>query len=393
MTGNQKPNRVVVIGGGYAGALAANHVRMRDDSGCPVDVTLVNPRPKFVERIRLHQHAAGNYDATVGYDTLLGDGVRLVVDTATRIDAAARTVELASGDTLDYDYLIYAVGSTGTVPASVPGAAEFAYPLAEFEQAERLAARLQDVPPSAPLVVIGAGLTGIEAASEFAEAGRNVVLVGNKLGPSLSAPARRSVAKALAKLGVTVVEGDVSAVSANRVTLADGRFIGSAVMVWTAGFGTPELATASGLRTDDLGRLLTDETLTSIDDPRIVATGDAAAPSGQPLRMSCQASSPLTVTAVGTVLSRIAGTEPKALDPVFAASCISLGRHTATIQIARKDDSSTNYYIGGRVGAKLKEAICKGTLWGIRRTARKPSAVFVMTGGKRAERLAEAVIA
>jgi NADH dehydrogenase len=106
--------------------------------------------------------------------------------------------------------------------------------------------------------------------------------------------------------------------------------------------------------------------------------------------MSCQASSPLTVTAVGTVLSRIAGTEPKTLDPVFAGSCISLGRHTATIQIARKDDSATNYYIGGRVAAKLKETICKGTLWGIRRTARKPSAVFVMKGGKRAERLAEA---
>ncbi|OKH85268.1 pyridine nucleotide-disulfide oxidoreductase [Mycobacterium sp. ST-F2] len=387
MTGNQKPHRVVVIGGGYAGALAANRVRMRDD----VAVTLVNPRPKFVERIRLHQHAAGNYNATVGYDTLLGDDVRLVVDTATRIDAAGRTVELASGDTLDYDYLIYAVGSTGTVPASVPGAAEFAYPLAEFEQAERLAARLQDVPLSAQMVVVGAGLTGIEAASEFAEAGRNVVLVGDKLGPSLSAPGRRSVAKALAKLGVTVVEGDVSSVTANRVTLADGRFISSAVTVWTAGFGTPGLAAASGLRTDALGRLLTDETLTSIDDPRIVATGDAAAPSGQPLRMSCQASSPLTVTAVGTVLSRIAGTEPATLDPVFAGSCISLGRHTATVQFARKDDSSVNFYLGGRTAAKLKEAICKGTLWGIRRAARKPSAIFVMTGGKRAEQLAEAV--
>ena len=389
MTGNQKPNRVVVIGGGYAGALAANHVLMRDD----VAVTLVNPRPKFVERIRLHQHAAGNYNATVGYDTLLADDVRLVVDTATRIDAAARTVELASGDTLDYDYLIYAVGSTGTVPASVPGAAEFTYPLAEFEQAERLAARLQDVPLSAPLVVIGAGLTGIEAASEFAEAGRNVVLVGNKLAPAMSAPARRSVAKALTKLGVTVIEGDVSDVSAHRVTLADGRFISSAVTVWTAGFGTPDLAAASGLRTDELGRLLTDETLTSIDDPRIVATGDAAAPSGQPLRMSCQASSPLTVTAVGTVLSRIAGTEPEPLDPVFVGSWVSLGRHTATIQIARKDDSATNYYIGGRVAAKLKEAICKGTLWGIRRTARKPSSVFVIKGGKRAEQLAETVTA
>jgi NADH dehydrogenase len=121
MTGNSKTHRIVVIGGGYAGALAANHLCMRDD----VAVTLINPRPKFVERIRLHQHVAGNYDATVGYDTLLGDGVRLVVDTATRINADDRTVALTSGETLDYDYLIYAVGSTGKIPASVPGAAEF----------------------------------------------------------------------------------------------------------------------------------------------------------------------------------------------------------------------------------------------------------------------------
>ncbi|MDR3659096.1 MAG: FAD-dependent oxidoreductase [Mycobacterium sp.] len=382
MTGNQKTHRVVVIGGGYAGALAANHVRVRDD----VAVTLVNPRPKFVERIRLHQHAAGNYDAAIGYDSLLGDGVRLVVDTVTRIDAAARTVALASGDTLDYDYLIYAVGSTGTIPASVPGAAEFAYPLAEFEQAERLQAHLEDVPLSAPLVVVGAGLTGIEAASEFAEAGRNVVLIGAKLGPTLSEPGRRSVAKRLTRLGVTVIEGAVSDVTANRVTLADGRLVASAVTVWTAGFGTPELAAASGLSTDDLGRLLTDETLTSIDDSRIVATGDAAAPSGQPLRMSCQAAGPLALTAAKTVVSRIAGTEPAVVDQAFVGSCISLGRGAATFQIARKDDSPVNYYLGGRLAARLKEAVCKGTVSNIRRAARKPGSAIVFKAGKRAAR-------
>ena len=40
-----------------------------------VNITLVNPRPKFVERIRLHQLVAGNYDATVDYGTLLGEGI------------------------------------------------------------------------------------------------------------------------------------------------------------------------------------------------------------------------------------------------------------------------------------------------------------------------------
>src|SRR6188472_3076963 len=126
MTDHNATTNVVVIGGGYAGTTAANHLRMRAD----VNITLVNPRPKFVERIRLHQHVAGNYDATVDYGTLLGTGVTLVVDSVARIDTAARKVELASGGALDYDYVIYTVGSTAATPSSVPGAAEFAYPIA-----------------------------------------------------------------------------------------------------------------------------------------------------------------------------------------------------------------------------------------------------------------------
>ena len=103
---------VVVVGGGYAGTLAANHLRQRPD----IDITLVNPRPVFVERIRLHQLVADTGAATADYATLLGDGIRLVVDTVDRIEATARRVLLSSGAELDYDYLIYAVGSTGATP-------------------------------------------------------------------------------------------------------------------------------------------------------------------------------------------------------------------------------------------------------------------------------------
>ena len=134
MTDNNTTKKVVVIGGGYAGTLAANDLRLRAD----VDITLVNPRPKFVERIRLHQFVARSGTATVDYGTLLGKGVRLVVDSADRIDTASRQVLLASGRVLDYDYLIYAVGSTAVAPSGVPGAAEFAYPIGELELAQRL---------------------------------------------------------------------------------------------------------------------------------------------------------------------------------------------------------------------------------------------------------------
>ena len=116
--------------------------------------------------------------------------------------------------------------------------------------------------------MVGAGLTGIETAAELAEQGRTVTLVcGGRLAPSLSEPGRRSVAKWLARLGVTVLEADVvSRGPAGRVVFADGAARPSAVTIWTAGFGVPELAARSGLRTDALGRLLTDETLTSVDD-------------------------------------------------------------------------------------------------------------------------------
>jgi NADH:quinone reductase (non-electrogenic) len=379
MTG--KRTHVVVIGGGYAGTTAANHLRMRPD----VDITLVNPRPKFVERIRLHQQVAGNYDATVDYGTLLGEGIELVVDSVTRIDTAARRIELASSVDIDYDYVIYAVGSTGAVPASVPGVAEFAYPIAEFEQAQKLRAAIDELHPDAPITVVGAGLTGIETAAELAEQGRAVTLVcGGRLAPSLSEAARRSTAKWLAKHHVAVLEDDlVVEVRPDAVVFDDRAVRPSAITIWTAGFGVPDLATTSGLHTDAMGRLLTDETLTSVDDARIVAAGDAAAPSGQPLRMSCQAAGPLGAQAAKTVLSRIAGTAPAALDQAFVAQCVSLGRHAATLQFTHKDDTPAKFYLRGRVAASMKEAICKGTVWGLRREARKPGSTLVFKGGRR----------
>jgi NADH:ubiquinone reductase (H+-translocating) len=293
---------------------------------------------------------------------------------------------LASGEVLNYDYLIYAVGSTGVVPSAVPGAVEFAYPIAEFEYAERLHDALDELHPDASVVVIGAGLTGIETASELAGQRRVTLVCGGVLGPSLSRPGRRSVAKWLRRLGVDVLEtAVVREVRPDAVVLADGAILPSALTVWTAGFGVPELAARSGLSTDPLGRLLTDETLTSVDDPRIVAAGDAAAPSGRPLRMSCQAAGPLGVQAANTVLSRIAGTEPAALSQAFVGQCISLGRSYGTVQLARTDDTPVNALVGGRIAASLKEAICKATVWSIRREAAKPGSYFWLKGGKRPE--------
>ncbi|MCK9794419.1 FAD-dependent oxidoreductase [Isoptericola sp. 4D.3] len=370
--------QVVVVGGGYAGVMAANRLTTRDD----VAVTLVNSRPTFVERIRLHQRAAGTHDAVVDYRSVLADRVRLEVATVERIDAPARRLTLADGATLGYDYLVYAVGSSSAAP-TVPGAADHAFALGSLEEADRLAPELAAAGPTSRVTVVGAGPTGIEVASELAEQGRAVTLVcGDVLGPYLHPKGRAAVAAQLARLGVTVLEGPgatVTAVTADAVQLLDGRDVPSDVTIWTAGFTVPDLAARSGLSTDAVGRLRTDETLTSVDDDRIVAAGDAGAPSDLPFRMSCQAAGQLGGAAADTVLARLAGTEPAPVAVGFLGQCLSLGRGAGLFQFAGRDDVPVPVFLGGRLGARpgawLKELVCKSTVMGLTWEARRPGIV------------------
>ena len=363
--------RIVVIGGGYAGVMAANRLTQRDD----LTVTLINPRAAFVHRIRLYQLVAGSGDAVVPYSAVLAKAVRLVVDGVTRIEPAQRRVALSSGATVRYDHLIYALGS-GSTELTVPGAAAFAYPVAGLEAAQRARSALAAAPPSAPVTVVGGGPTGIEVATELAEAGRTVTLVcGDVLGAYLHPRVRRTVAERLTELGVAVLAGAgarVTAVTRDAVQLQDGRTLPSTVTLWAAGFGVPDLAARSGLRTDPAGRLLTDETLTSIDDPRIVAAGDAAAPSGLPLRMSCQAAIPLGAHAADTVLNRIAGVAPAPIETALFFQCISLGRRAATVQLASMQDEANRFSLAGPLGAAIKRSSFPGLVWQLGHEGRRP---------------------
>jgi len=195
------------------------------------------------------------------------------------------------------------------------------------------------------------------------------------LGPYLHAKGRKAVAKRLRKLGVELLQGTetmVAAVGRNAVELADGTTLPSAATIWTVGFSVPDLAARSGLTTDEAGRLLTDETLTSVDSERIVAAGDSAAPSNMAFRMSCQAAGQLGMAAADTVVARIAGEQPVPLRVAFVGQCISLGRRVAVFQAASRHDKAHGLYVGGRMGAKLKEVVCKSTVKQLIDEAKKP---------------------
>ncbi|KAA5834470.1 oxidoreductase [Saccharopolyspora hirsuta] len=356
-------HQIVVVGAGYTGLAAAKLAARWTGAR----VTLINASDRFVERVRLHQLAAGQRlrDLPLA-DLLEGTGVELVVDRVTGIDAEARTLRLAgTSREVRYDRLIYAVGSAADT-TSVPGVAEHAFTVATNDDALRLHRRLA----SAEVVtVVGGGLTGIEAAAELAEANPALkirLITGGDLGHGLSERGKNHLRRTFARLGVELRENAaVSEVRPDGLLLADGSHVAADTVVWTTGFRVPDLAERAGFAVDGNGRVIVDGEFRSVSHPEVTAIGDAAAGrmrTGQELRMACATGLPSTQHAVRAIADRLAGREPRPLRFRYLNQCISLGRKDALVQFVRADDTPKESVLTGRKAALYKEAIVRGTI-------------------------------
>ncbi|MFI5823893.1 NAD(P)/FAD-dependent oxidoreductase [Streptomyces rishiriensis] len=382
-------HRIIVLGAGYAGGIAAGRLARRlhrED----VAITLVNAEPDFVERVRMHQLAVGQELRPRPLSEMFaGTGVRLKIARVTRLDVDRRTVtvqavQAADGsdvtdgfdgfdgtEELAYDTLVYALGS-GWNDQGVPGAAEHAHQIASRPGALRLRERLSRLAAGEPVVVVGAGLTGVEAATEIAEArpDLDVSLAARAgLGDWLSPKGRRHLRKVVDDLGITVHEHTVvHAVEAGHVVAADGRSVPSAVTVWTTGFAVHPIAQATALEVTGAGRIVVDRTLRSVSHPDVYAIGDAAlmtGPGDKPLRMSCASGVPMAWQAADAIAGRLTGGKVPNVPLRYFNQCISLGRREGLIQYVTADDRAVRTALTGRLAALYKELVCKGAAWGV----------------------------
>lgn len=351
--------KVVILGAGYAGVSAAKRLaRSR------AQVTIVNPRADFVERIRLHQMLAGNRPATMPLSGLLPRSTTLVQDSAKSIDTEQQTVTLTGGNTLDFDYLVYAVGSRSRLDA-IPGSSEHAVTVGSLENTVTARQRFTRLPEASSVTIVGGGLTGVELAAELAELGTHTIrLVSDEpVAPAVSAKGRNYLRRRLDTLGVERVENTaVTEIQQTKIVLEDGRALTSDLTVMTAMVELPALAGESGLATDSDGALLVNRSLNSTNTPTIVGAGDSTRISADPVRMSCQAAIPLGTHAAETILHLINGTKPKPVRPKFTGQCISLGRHAALWQQTTLTDTPIPLIATERTGALIKEQISAGTL-------------------------------
>lgn len=341
---------IVVIGAGYAGLTAATRAGRRNR------VTLIAPESRFLHRIRQHETAADHPERRPHIAELLrGSHVTHLQARVIGLDPEGRTVTVDSGQVLEYDTLVYALGSR-TAWHAVPGAAEHGY---SVERAAELRQRLRNAPKPGSVAVVGGGATGIELAAELAEAypqWQVRLVAAEQIGGWLSARGRAHVLRVLERLGVRLHEHTrVTAVGPDGLQTSQGP-IEAGVVAWAASMEPAGLAAGAGLAVTPDGQAVVDGYLRSVSHPEVYVIGDAAAvtvPGTGTLRMGCATALPM-----GRYLGKVlAGGTSKPFAFSYTVQCLSLGRRDGLLQLIRGDDSMRPTVLTGTAGRLAKSAI------------------------------------
>jgi NADH dehydrogenase len=293
--------RIMVLGAGFAGLWSAiGAVRALDERGIGperVEVMVVNATPWHAIRVRNYEVDLSDARVPLA-DILEPIGVQLVVGQIVDLSVADRTVSCAvdgQRSRLAYDRMVFALGSRLVRPP-IPGLPEHAFDVDTYEAAIRLGAHLTGMgrgPRSAgrdTVLVVGAGLTGIEVATEMPgrlraalaadpQAQPRVILAdrAERIGSDMGESARPVIAEALQALHVEMRPGiAVAAIDAGGAILTTGERIEAQTVVWCAGMEASPLAACFPVVRDRFGRLPVKPTLKIDGLAAEFAAGDVA---------------------------------------------------------------------------------------------------------------------
>ena len=310
--------RILVLGAGFAGLWAAIGAARKIDQIGPAasEVEILVVDRNDYHNIRVRNYEVDLSDVTIPLaDVLDPIGVNHMRAEVQAVDPSARhvTVETAVGQQcLTYDRLVLTLGSQLVRPA-IPGLAVHGYDVDTYVAAARLDAHLEELGKQAPsegrstVVVVGAGFTGIEVATEMPakldraqlSGQRRIVLVdpNANVGMTIGEHSRQTIHGALSALGVeTRLNVSVISVLANGIKLSSGEFISAKTVVWCAGMQASPVGAAFATERDRHGRLLVDRFMRATGLRHVFAAGDVASSVIDGIHstvMSCQFARPM----------------------------------------------------------------------------------------------------
>jgi NADH:ubiquinone reductase (H+-translocating) len=339
-------SEVLVLGSGFAGLWAAlGAARRLDELGAgsdDVQVTVISGQPYHDIRVR-------NYESDLTQcrirlrDLLDPVGVGHVTADVTAIDPESHTVTTSVG-TRAYDRLVVALGSRVVHP-DIPGLREFGFDVDTYDGAMRLGRHLTELasrpatPSASTVVVVGAGLTGIETACELPtrlralspDTSPQVILIDHNahVGSDMGTSARPVIEAALAANGVKSRLGvSVTAVSESGVTLSTGETLPASTVVWCVGMRANPLTADLGVARDRLNRVTVDDYLRVVGVRDVFAAGDVAAARMDETHfsvMSCQHGRPMGRFAGYNVISDLLGEPMLSLRIPWYVTVLDLG--------------------------------------------------------------------
>ncbi len=361
--GKQKPVRVVIIGGGFAGLNAAKRLGNKKN----IRVALIDKKNHHVFSPLLYQVATAGLspaDIAVPLRAILSKYRNIEVYQAevTSIDDADKTVSTTAG-TFWYDYLIIGCGVRHTYfgneswEVHAPGLKTIEQALeirrrilSAFEVAE--ATRDPDIRArNLTFVIVGGGPTGVELAGAIAEISRftlakdfkridprlaRIFLIeaGPRILPAFHESLSAKATRFLEAIGVQVWTGKkVTGIDENGVDIGNER-IEAAVKLWAAGVKGIYPKHDSDDSTDESMRIFTNPDLSLPGRPHIFVAGDLAHPGGpgtDPLPALAPVALQEGIHAAGNILADVTGKERKPFVYKDKGQMATIGRRRAVI--------------------------------------------------------------
>jgi NADH dehydrogenase len=296
--------RVLIIGGGYGGIRALEHLYQRDD----LNITLIDQNNYHYLQTEAYGFIANRIsltDITISLPTLAAQmGVGFYKKKVSNIDSQSNRVIFDDESYLEFDYLIIAAGSRTHFPSNIEGIKEYAHGIKSLKRAFEFRQKFEQIVYNEirskdgcsiedfNVVIAGAGLSGVEIAAEMAEYSHeilyssgffcgdiNIYLISSSdtVLSGMDSFLIEKSAKKLNRLGVKVLYNDrVVNLNENEVVLESGKKLVSNFLIWTAGiYGSPFIRNLS-FEKNTKNQLLVDEFLRVKNFKNIFSIGDCA---------------------------------------------------------------------------------------------------------------------
>ncbi|MDP3169967.1 MAG: FAD-dependent oxidoreductase [Polaromonas sp.] len=284
---------LVLLGAGHSHVHVLHN--LAQNRPADLNITVIAPYPRQLYSGMVPGFVAGHYaldQCVIPLAGLLaGCGARYIEGSGVALDAEAKTVTLAGGETMAWDWLSLNTGPVmdrESIEAQMPGAREHALFVRPIEAFGQLWPQVAALGRSRPihLAVVGAGAAGLELAMAAAHAlrsadyppGGRVSLVTGGPPPAWNYPAgvQRRVVQALRRLQITVLPDVCVGMSAGEVRLAGGARLACDAPVLAVGAQAPDWLGGSGLALDAAGFVAVNRFQQSTSHAHVFAAGDVA---------------------------------------------------------------------------------------------------------------------